>query len=210
MSETTAIKTEASAVILAGQERLRIEDDTACREADRFVAETLVPMLKEADSTFKPIISKAHAAWKEAHAQRKRIVEPLEKLKGRLDLAITGYREQERQRIEAERRAEIAARIAAQTPDEPEMGKEAGAEAEAPQAAAPAPVPVQEAPVEMHERTSVRVSYGFEVVDPSAVAAKFLVPDEKKIGALVRSLGVDAEELVGGIKVTRKETLVRR
>ena len=46
------------------------------------------------------------------------------------------------------------------------------------------------------------------MVNAAQINGKFLMPDEKKISNLVRSLGKDAEKLVGGIQVYH-ETIVR-
>jgi hypothetical protein len=69
---------------------------------------------KEVENTFGPICKKAHDAWKEATGQRKRADDPLEQAEQLLRPKITGYiQQQERIRLEAERRArEEAARQA--------------------------------------------------------------------------------------------------
>lgn len=57
------------------------------------------------------------------------------------------------------------------------------------------------------EGIQTRRSWTFDIVNPLLVAREFMVPDEKKIRALVKALGPDAAKAIGGI-VVREETTV--
>jgi len=54
---------------------------------------------------------------------------------------------------------------------------------------------------------TTRRKWGWKITDASAIRRDFLIPDEKKIGALVRALGPDAASTICGIEVT-EETVV--
>lgn len=49
--------------------------------------------------------------------------------------------------------------------------------------------------------------YEYEIVDASKINAKFMIPDDKKISALVKSMKEDAADIVGGIKVTKRRSV---
>lgn len=67
-------------------------------------------LLSEVDDTFKPIIQKAHAAHKEAVAQKKRIEEPLLRAEMNVKLRITAYvGEEDRKRREEDNRLKLDA-----------------------------------------------------------------------------------------------------
>jgi hypothetical protein len=57
------------------------------------------------------------------------------------------------------------------------------------------------------EGVQIRKTWAFEIVDATAINRAFLIPDEKKIRALVKALGPDAAKQVGGIAV-RDERIV--
>lgn len=61
-------------------------------------------LMKEADDAFDPIISKAHAAHKEALAQKARITAPLTDAQLIIKLAMSRYETEQRRLIEAEER----------------------------------------------------------------------------------------------------------
>jgi chemotaxis protein histidine kinase CheA len=68
------------------------------------------------------------------------------------------------------------------------------------QAASIVPVVVEQQQVKA-AGLSRRRNWKYKITDPAAVLRAFTMPDDKKIGALVRSLGKDAEGMVGGIEV---------
>ena len=58
-----------------------------------------------------------------------------------------------------------------------------------------------------HDSLQKREIWRWKVVDAAKVKPKFLIPDEKEIGRIVKSAGKDAETVVGGIEVY-KETIL--
>jgi hypothetical protein len=67
--------------------------------------------------------------------------------------------------------------------------------------------PIAQADTARIAGTSTRETPVFEIVDASKINPQFMMPDEVKIGRVVRSLGLAAADVVGGIKVTMKKGL---
>jgi len=69
-------------------------------------------------------------------------------------------------------------------------------------------------PVALPERprvagVAVRKSYDFEITDARRIRAEYLMPNALKIRQVVRALGPDATEAVGGIRVFEKRVVAR-
>lgn len=179
---------------------------------------------KEIAETFGPIIQSAHATWKEAIAQRKRVEAPLEDAERHVKAKVSAYLQAEEQ----SRRVETA-RLAAQAKaeDDERRLEEAGAleAAGEPEAAErvldkptfqPPPPPVSR-PAPKAAGISSRELWRADVVDLTAlvrsVAAgdapiSLLTVDPKVLGGLVRSL--KGELKLPGIKVTCDHTISTR
>lgn len=170
---------------------------------------------EQVNSTFKPIIEKAHAAHKEALAQKAKIFDPLDAASRTVKSAMEKYdREQEAIRQAEQRRlAEIARKqaeeqalldaIAAE-----EEAKRNGATAEEAKAEAEAiinepvyvpPVMVPKAVPKMQGGPVYRTVTKFEVVNESLIPRQYLTPDMVKIGGVVRALKQAAN--IPGIRV---------
>lgn len=67
--------------------------------------------------------------------------------------------------------------------------------------------PVAQADTARIAGTTTRETPVFEIIDASKINPQFMTPDEVKIGRVVRSLGLAAADVVGGIKVTMKKGL---
>jgi hypothetical protein len=52
--------------------------------------------------------------------------------------------------------------------------------------------------------------WDFEILDPSKVDPKFLIPDDKTIRKHVKAMGMDAQAFIGGIRVFRQTSLKTR
>ena len=90
---------------------ITISDPETYRIAALFVKDYINPILKELDSTFDPIIEKAHQAHKEALRQKGRHLAPLTEAKAIATSKCKVYEdEQERIRQQQQREAEEAAR----------------------------------------------------------------------------------------------------
>lgn len=156
----------------AEEERKRRETEAAARrveeERQRFVEEAL---------------RRARAAEERAECERQRLEQENERLiqeatkKANDEAAMKHIEEmRERLRLQAEENRRIAE-------EETTLAIEEAAKAES--AMAPAPV-VPEAP--KTQGLSMRDNWCFEVVDPAAVPRQYMMPDEIKIGKVVRAL----------------------
>lgn len=97
-------------------------------------------------------------------------------------------------------RAEEAAKFAAQAARIEEKGAAKQEAFESRAASVVAPVVQSAAP--KVSGVGARDNWTYRIVDPAKISAQFLIPDEIKIGKIVRSLKKEAETLVGGIEVS--------
>ncbi len=150
--------------------------------------------LKELESTFGPIKKKAHETWKEIVAQEKRHEEPLLAAERVIKQKIGAYTvEQERKRreeearllIEAKKREEETLLSLAIEAEKQGQKQEAEAILETPTFVPPPIVPA----TPKITGVSTRIAWKFRITDPNAVPRQYLVPDEKAIAGVVRSLG---------------------
>jgi len=155
---------------------------------------TLKDMRAKVDESFDGIISKAHAAHKEALAQKKKHDEPLEQgqkaIKQRMiawDQEQERLRKLEQARIDAENKRK-AEEDALELAAELEKAGEVHAAAEVLEA----PLDVQQAVIPKSvpkvEGFSYRSNWVFDVVDANAVTREYLCLDLVKIGQVVRAM----------------------
>jgi hypothetical protein len=164
--------------------------------------QAIAELKREADKTFDPIISKAHAAHKEALSQKKRIVQPLDEAEVIIKKKLGAWtQEQQRIRFEEERRLrEEAERQAAEEREkELEAAEALGATADEVQALAEAPLvrkPILVAAPLKPTGISTREIWKAEVTDVVALIqyvaahpeyADLLAPNMPAINALARS-----------------------
>ena len=180
---------------------------------------------KDINDTFDPIILKAHEAHKEALAQKKKHSEPLLQAEAIMKQKLVKWDSDERKRIalETERvQAENRKKL-----DEAIKSKEEKALAEAEnmsnkdmadmvlETAIEDPLVVDglKDPPKQEKVEGIRykTTHKFEIIEEKAIKFEFMKPDEVKIGQLVRSMGKNAESIVGGIKVIEEKVAdVRR
>ena len=157
-------------------------------------------------------VKSAHAAWKEAVAHRDSIAKPIDAAERVVKSRIADYVYEQRRKAEAERRrlqAEAEAKAeaerqraikAAQRLKTEELREQRLAEAET----MVAPV-VNVAPEIPETKLSTFTTWSFQIVDAAAIPREYLVPDEKRIGAIVRTLKADTN--IPGIKVVARESV---
>jgi len=197
MSDLTPEAQEAAEKALSvpqmAQAVVVVDNDTFAKAGEVL---TLVKALrKEIDKSYDPIIKAAHLTHKEAVKSKKIADEPLVKAEKHLKPQIGSYlKKKEQERIEEEarlmREAEKKAdderiRLAAEAED---AGAHEEAEAiidEEPEPVAP-PIVVDDTP--KLDGVSVRQNWKFKIVDESKIPRKYMVPNEKAIGAMARSL----------------------
>lgn len=168
---------------------------------------------KQIGEAFDPIVSKAHETHKEAVAQRKRLLDPLETAEQNVKGKVSTFRlEEERQRRaeefrlaeEEKKKREIEA--LEQAAHLEAAGDKEMAEMVIQQAAeAPAPVVVLQTAVPKGMGVSAQKNWKFRIVNEALIPREYLSPDEKKIGAVVRSQKNLAK--IPGIEIYSEESV---
>lgn len=154
----------------------------------------------------------AHATWKAAVAHRDSIAKPIDEaeriVKGRIADYISEQRriaaaEQRRLQAEADAKAEaerkraLAAAAKLKTDDLREARIEEAETIVAPVVQVAAAVP--------ETKLAMTVTWGFEIVNAAAIPREYMMPDEKKIGAVVR--GTKGTIEIPGVKAVRRESV---
>ena len=159
---------------------------------------------KEIKKTFDPIVSKALETHREAVAQRKKHLDPVIAIQGIIDSKAIAWRYEEKNRQENERRAkeeeakrnEEDLRLAEAAHFEKQGNKEAA------QAVLEAPIVAPAVAMPEPPRVtgfSVTKSWTYEIQTPDLLPREFLMPDERKIGGVVRALQDNAN--IPGVRV---------
>jgi hypothetical protein len=150
---------------------------------------------KQVGETFDPIVQKAHSAWQEAIAQRRKFLDPLEKAEVNVKGKVSFWRiDQERIRREEEHRLAaiakkeaddraIAEAEALEANGEPELAAMVLQEA----AEAPPPVVVAMSNVPKQDGIAKKTTWKFRIVNAALIPRELMSPDEVKIGAIVRT-----------------------
>jgi hypothetical protein len=209
--EPTAVEVEVEQVALALPDEakvLTISSDEDFQSASSFLRVRCKTVLKEINAAFDPIIKAVHAAHKEAVAQKKRVSAPVlaaEKVVKGLIADYSRIKEEERRRAEEEARR-LARELAEKEALERACDLEANGQSDEAEALIEEPIKPMAVvlPIEKPkaEGVSVRKVYRFRVVDATKINPAFLIPDEKKIGQVVRSMKEEAASIIGdGIEV---------
>lgn len=192
------------AALVAQAQAVKITDDASYQSAANLLT-AVAALKKRVTEEIAPSKKSAHETHKRISDLEKRMLEAPTRAEQIIKTAMGDWVQTETRRRaqeaavaqEAVRKAQEDERLAlAEQLDRGGMKAEAEAILDAP-IATPAVVAtkVQAAGV------SAATRYTFEVVDPAKVKREYCVPDEKAIGALVRSLGPRAAAMVGGIVV---------
>lgn len=191
------------------------------RFAGNYLTETINPLLRELDEAYDDLISDLHKLHKKAISKKKKYAEPLLEAKRRIGRLMYDY--DERDRINKERERLLLEQMQREEAEEEamrqaeELQKE-GYDDEANkilqkissgdiEPSAPLPEIVHR-PVSV-EGVSVRRTNDFEIIDVNKIDRRFMLPDEKTIRQLVKSMGSRAEKIVGegSIRVFQKGTV---
>jgi hypothetical protein len=207
------VRTEESLVgrkssILEQIDELEIADDETYNGAAEYL-KLVAGLKKEALAFFKPLKDAANKAHKAITTREKEVVAPLDEARRRISGKLDVY---ERAREAARRREEEAARLEAEELALAEAAalEEAGLKESAertlaevenapPTAVASAPPPAPKV-----DGMSVKKTWDFEVLDATAIAPAYLVPDLVAIRKIVKAHGKNAAKLVGGIHVFQR------
>ncbi len=207
---------ESTALVVTEAQGITITDQDSYGYAGAFLTDVLKPARKEIEATFGPIVKAAHAAHREATGQRKRHEAPLIEAE-KIVKSVMGVYVIEQRRIAADAEAERlkVAREEAEVATLAEAARlEEAGHTEAAEEMITAPmVPVVSAPppeAPKADGVSARFVTKYRIIDARKITAAFMMPDEKKIGQIVRSMGADAARLVGGIEVYEEPVIAAK
>jgi len=166
---------------------------------------------KEIDASYDPVIKKAFEAHREAIAAKKKVEAPLREAEAIIKPKLSAYdAEQERIRLEAERKAQAEA---VRLEEERRLQEAIEAEQSGDTAEADAIIasPAYVAPVSIPKTTpkvqgiTYRETWNYEITDINKLPREYLKPDEVKIGQVVRALRSAAR--IPGIRVYSSRTV---
>ena len=190
---------KAKAIIIASNDDFQ--------EADAFCA-SLKALEKEVDEGYDDHIKAAHKAHNDLVAKKAQYAAPIQEARKIIKDKLYSWeraqeeirvREEERQRIEAKKKADDEALKLAQ---EAEAKGETGIAEAILDEHNSSPAPVVIVPKSVPKRaTTIRMIKKFRITNPALIKREFLCADEVKIGGIVRSLGNAAVQVVGGIEV---------
>lgn len=187
--ETNDVISQANAIVVTSNEQ-----ETRAVEFLKIVKN----MQKEISETFDPIVEKAHAAHKEATAQRNKFLNPLLEAEKKIKRMVGDFRlemerkhiEQERKiREEAEKKAEVERqRLAKQAEKAAAKGNEdKAAELLARSEAVRAPTVIVEKQTVKQEGMGIRSVWKARITMPEIVPRGYCIPNEKYLNDLARS-----------------------
>jgi vacuolar-type H+-ATPase subunit I/STV1 len=162
--------------------------------------------IKEVKATFDPIVEAAHKAHKEATTKRASFLDPLENAKKGVKSLMSAYdAEQDRIRLaeqkrleEEQRKREEEERLALAVELE-QSGEKEQAEAVLETPVPVVPVILQKATPKLEGGPVYRTVWKFRIVDLNLIPRQYLIPDEVKIGGVVRALKGDCN--IPGVEV---------
>jgi hypothetical protein len=173
------------------------------------------------DESFDPQINQAHKLHKSLLAEKKKFSDPLEHSKALISRKSADFigeqerlrREKERERLEAEARAsEIADKAIGKAEKLIEDGKDKAANAILDKATEETEKILAAAP-EIPDKLdtiglTVRENWTFSIVDAALIPREYLIPDEKKIGRIVRATKGEAN--IPGVRVYAEKGIATR
>ena len=186
---------ETQALTIPEQARtVNVTDIETYKSAGEFWKSIKALRSKVAD-TFDPLIKNAHDLHKSILAKKQTVDKPLEEAEKTVKRAMEAYdREQERlRREEEERLREIARKEEEERRLKEAIALEESGHKEIAEAVMEAPVTV--APVVLPKVTPkmeggpiFRTVWKFRIVNPNIIPREYLIPDQVKIGGVVRAL----------------------
>lgn len=191
-TQVVAVPNQARALVIKDQETLNVAKDLL-RAIDELKARV--------DESFDPQIAQAHKLHKSLLAEKKKFADPLDISKALISRKAADYiaeqerirNEAEREHLEAEAKArEIADRAVSKAGKLEAIGKEEAATATV-NGAYEKVQEIMEAAPEIPDEIdtkglTVREDWKFSIVDAALIPREYLVPDEKKIGRIVRAM----------------------
>lgn len=192
---------------------LSIVDDVSYKKAGHFIL-ALGELEKAIDSSFDPIIKAQYAAWKLAIAKKDEHYAPLKEAEGIAKAKMAEYQVLAEKRLKEE---EVRLREAAQRAEEEDRLSRANAliEAGKPEEALQLLDAEVEAPLVIMPETSApkvpgivtRRVWKWKIVDETKIPREYLVPDEVRIGKMVRASEGKIE--IPGVEVYQEREIAK-
>lgn len=175
------------------EQNIAVKDFSTCEIAGDFL-KSLKPLRAEIDNTFDPIISKAHQAHKEAVAQKKKYIEPIDALEKSIKDKIRQYQiEQEKIRKAEEERIRKELELKAKKEKE-EAALKAIDENKIEEAEKIIEKPIEQPKYseyqQLKQKTTTTVTvdnWKYEILDPQQVPREYCCPDDKMISMIVKA-----------------------
>jgi len=184
---------ESASVLIAEAKAIVVTDDDSYVAASEFL-KGCKALEKNILDWINPLVKKSHAAWKEAKDRENQMTGPVKNAYLYVSREMGRYVSE----CEEERRREEAAIRAAELEEAQEqrlkyaMHLEESGFANAAEAVLEAPLQIETQKVESWapkvSDTAARVTWTYRVVDAALIPREYLIPDEKKIGGVVRAM----------------------
>lgn len=201
---TPEVASKQALTVYEQAKQITVTDNVTMSQADQLIKDMRL-VRKEIGLAFDPIIAKAHAAHKEAKAQKDKAELPLIQAEEYLKPQIKRYIDQQEQirlaeenrlRLEAQR-AEEEKRLAEAAQLEAEgLKEEAAAVLEAPQ---PIVMPTVEKTTPKADMRLYRKTWKFEVIDLAKLPEKYKMANESAIRSVVNGLKEKAK--IDGVRI---------
>jgi hypothetical protein len=199
---------------------IRVNNQPTLDVANGFL-KNVKTLIGKIDASFDPQIEQAHKLHKSLIAEKKKFTAPLEDAERIVKRTIAGYlaeedrkrreAEAERARIETEAREEAERKLKAVEKAEAK-GDIAKAEAIAQEAANTMAAKIDAAPVipdaPVASGLSLRKVWKFRIIDAALLPREYLIPDEVKIGRVIRALKDEAK--IPGVSVYSEDDISSR
>jgi hypothetical protein len=195
-TKALAIPEQAKLIVVTDNDTMAMADNTVDAISD---------MMKEVDSTFKPMADKAFAAHREITGRWKQIKQPLEDAKTYLVNQIKGYKRKVQEAVEAEQRR--LTEIARKQEEERRLAEAIQAEQEGNEAEAQAiieeemfvPTPVVHVDTPKVDNRRYATRWTWKVTDINKVPREYLCIDQIKVNGIVRAM--KGQTHIAGIEV---------
>jgi hypothetical protein len=211
MELASAVELEQRALSVPEQAReLEVRDGESYVRGGELLL-TIKELARAIAETFDPIIAKAHAAHREAIAQKQKFTGPLAEAEAALKRKLADF-DVEQERLRRVREAELEA-AASRARDDATIAEAAALEAAGETVAATEVLaaPTFDAPIVLQKETpkisgiSTRENWKFCIVNEAQVPREYLKIDEAKIGGVVRALKGSTK--IPGVEVYRETTI---
>ncbi len=201
------IELESQALALVDEARdLTIATADDFQLADRYLSRNK-SMQGEWEEFTRPSCDAAYTAWKAAIAVRDRILNPLKEWERTIKDKMSGWRrEQERLRLDAERKANEEARLAAAVEAE-QAGENGRADAILDDGAMVPPV-ILPSVTPAGTKATFRKEWKYVIMDSSLIPREYLLIDTVKIGQVVRAMKEQTK--IPGVKPYAEDVVAGR